>query len=768
MKNITDVCPKDSAYKFRPQTDTLFALSEGSFDYSGIIDTAIRHIESIQLLDEKLWKSCVEQFTFPSDSEYLSWKGEFWGKMMRGAALTYKYTKNPKLYEVLNKTVEDLLATQDSLGRICTYSVEKEFDGWDLWCRKYVLLGLEYFLDICCDKDLYSRVITAMQKHADYIMQKVGPAEQGKKEINECTRNWFGLNSSSILEPYVRLYNLTDDKRYLDFSEYIVKSGGVSNGDIFELAYENKVNPFEYPTNKAYEMMSCFEGLLEYYRVTKIEKYKTAVINFAKKVLDSDITLIGCAGCRHELFDNATKSQTTTTFFDVMQETCVTVTWMKFCNQLLSLTGDVIFADAIETSVYNAMLGAVNLDNVNMLNGFAFDSYAPLFMNVRARKSGGFLRLASYVPSFGCCACIGSAGTALMGLSSVMQSKDGIYFNLYIPGNVYAKTPIGNDFTFNIKTEYPADENISIVLNSLKGDEEFTIAFRIPSWCDNAQVSVNGEAVSFKDKGYLKITRKWTFGDTITLNFDMPVKAVLPPFGGHDENSKHLIALSRGPVIFARDARLSEKIDTVVDIDFDKDFVVKAEKTSAPYSNITAYKIFNKDGSYFTVTDFASAGKTWNEESFMTVWMPTENFWSIDETKPVEMNNYICDFSIDEDGQILRPTRSIREKAHFMLEKQPDGTYLIKDEKDRYLTAVFIQSHSRYQIFVKPKGYEHQNWVLENAAINKYRLRSATLGLSVCHAFAFFDVFILVDDKNNDYIEGFSFTNNGFVDIRNV
>ena len=60
----------------------------------------------------------------------------------------YSYTRNPKLYEVMAKTVNDLMDTADEYGRISTYAINHEFEAWDIWCRKYVLLGMEYFLEI--------------------------------------------------------------------------------------------------------------------------------------------------------------------------------------------------------------------------------------------------------------------------------------------------------------------------------------------------------------------------------------------------------------------------------------------------------------------------------------------------------------------------------------------------------------------------------------------------------------------------------------------
>ena len=90
------------------------------------------------------------------------------------------------------------------------------------------------------------------------------------------------LNSMDV-KVYSAL-NLTKEQKYLDFATYIVESGFTFNQNIIDLCIEGKVEPWQFQSTKAYEMTSCFEGLLEYYYATGIEKYKTAVINFANNV----------------------------------------------------------------------------------------------------------------------------------------------------------------------------------------------------------------------------------------------------------------------------------------------------------------------------------------------------------------------------------------------------------------------------------------------------------------------------------------------------
>ena len=242
------------------------------------------------------------------------------------------------------------------------------------------------------------------------------------------------------------------------FARYIVEYLTNSSANIFSLALENKLMPYQYPVVKAYEMMSCFEGLLEYYRVTGEEKWKTAAVNFVDSVKKSDITLIGCAGCEHELFNYSVAKQTDTDYQGVMQETCVTVTWMKLCNQLLLLTGDAKYADYIEQAFYNALYGAVNNKIITKNGGFMFDSYSPLTLGLRGKLVGGYKNISSD-KYYGCCVAIGAAGTALPLLTAVTATKSGLAVNYYEDGCITV-----NGFKLDFKTKYPADGNVKITV----------------------------------------------------------------------------------------------------------------------------------------------------------------------------------------------------------------------------------------------------------------------------------------------------------------
>lgn len=602
--------------KTAKKENILNSLRKGELACSGNLIDKLIWAET-HLLDPVLWATFVNQFRYHTDTRR-QWRGEYWGKTMRGACMTYSYTKNPELLNVLETTVKDLITTMEPSGRISSYPIDREFDGWDMWSRKYVLLGFEYFLEISENKALNKKVLKTACKTADYILSKVGNAE-GKKNITTTSQRFGGVNSSSILEPMVKLYNLTGKKKYLDFAKEIIYNGGTKDFDIFKAALDGKLYPYQYPVTKAYEMMSCFEGIVEYYRATGEEKYKTMAINFINLVIESDITIIGTAGLEDEFFDNARFKQFDPQHTLHRQETCVTVTWMKLCYQMLMLTGDSKYADQIEIALYNAMMGAVNI-NGNIASDrqiFPFDSYSPVRNGVRGMIVGGHQDIIRNRFYWGCCVSISTAGTALPAKMAMMSSKYGVAVNLFIAGEY--KTEInGKQVTLKVETDYPKNGNVKITVLS---DGTFPIEVRIPEYSKETKLTVAGEGVEVVCGKFAVINRTWKSGDVIELCLDMRTKIITAGSINPDATPEALanIALRRGPIILARDARLEEDIMAVADI-VDNDGYAELEEGEAAIECQQFYKVKCKDGSTFPVIDYASAGQTWEKDRPITAW----------------------------------------------------------------------------------------------------------------------------------------------------
>lgn len=649
MKNLYQ--PKTANYP-RLKTDICFADYENEYKYTELFHSVFRFVEDHQLLDPVLWKRFVEQFRIHCDNGR-GWRGEYWGKMMRGACFVYSYTRNQELYDLMCQTVRDMASSIEEDGRLSTYLREQEFGGWDIWCRKYVLLGMQYFLEICEDDKLKDELIDNMCRQLDYIMSKVGP---DSIPITKTTNYWRGLNSSSLLEPVVRLYSLTGKTEYLDYAKYIIDCGFTDVSNIINLVLEDDFPPYQYPITKAYEMISCFEGLLEYYRITGEETYRTAVIRFADRLLETDFTVIGGCGCTHEQFDHSTVRQANTTNHFVMQETCVTVTLMKFMYQLHLLTGESKYVDAFETSLYNAYFGAINSEQVIeplisrehpdwIAEPLPFGSYSPLTAGTRGRQIGGLLVMPDN-HYYGCCACIGSAGIGLVPKLQLVKTSEGFALNLFIGGTVKSTTPSGSEVTFETSTDYPKSGSICVTV-TLAQEERFTLLVRNPSWSKTTSICVNGQKFEAA-KGYICLDRVWRSGDTVELELDMRVFAirpipygtqiimnykvpgvdyVTPTFDREDPLAHRHIALQRGPVMLAQDEQLGYSVDDPIDVLVNEDGTVDAkfpDQAKAPYPNILEMQIPLRNGTMQTVTDCGSAGKLWREDLKMAVWMLTE------------------------------------------------------------------------------------------------------------------------------------------------
>ncbi len=590
-------------------------LGIGSSAFNGFIKKAVDFTLDSQLKDKDLWKKFADVFGSDVDYEDRGWRCEYWGKMMRGACLTYAYTNDAELYGVITFAVERLLEKQEPDGRISTFPSNDEFIGWDMWGRKYVMVGLEYFYRICKDESLKNRVLQALKKHADYIVRFVG---EGKKNITETSKCWGGINSCSILDAFLQLYKLTGEESYLKFGEYVISTGGCLDGNLIKCVEEGKLNPYEYPAVKAYEMMSFFEGLLTYYEITGQKYYFDIVVKLFEKLNETEQTVVGSMGFTHELFSNTTARQTESSS-DPMLETCVTVTWMRILSRLLLLTGDVKYADRIEISAYNALFGTLNFDMLDQYSkeverivyGLPFDSYSPLVQGYRGRLIGGFKQLADG-SHYGCCACIAAAATALFPLDAVLTEVDGVVINYYLNGSAEAVLQSGNKLSIAINTEYPKNGTIRLSIKAKNSDKYF-VKLRVPSWCETANVIYGGKTLKAQS-GYFTIDD--LSGNTeIEVEFSMPVRY---------ERLNGKTAFLRGPLVLARDENKENR-----KIDFEKECeLVKDENGSFAIDELEPYgdeyyrcSVKTSDGDVWILSDYAQCGKNWTDEyKDLSVW----------------------------------------------------------------------------------------------------------------------------------------------------
>ncbi len=590
-------------------------LPSGAMAFSGLYRDYLQFTLKKQLLSPETWASFVRVFRADSDDTDRGWRCEYWGKMMRGACLCYRATGNGTLFSLLRDSVIELLAAQRSDGRFSTYSAECQLTGWDLWGRKYVMTGLMHFLEISPEDALRGQILAALIRHADAVMEEVGP---GKAAITETSDYWGGVNSCSILEPFMALYGLTGNERYLHFAEYILSTGGCRDGNLIEIALENRIPPCEYPETKAYETMSFFEGVLAYYQATGEEKYLRAVINFFQAVTETDLTVIGCCGCTHELFDRSAFRQTESSG-NIMQETCVSATWMRLCARLLMLTGDSRYYACLERTGYNALYGAVNLygqtcfdrRTKTRLSALPFDSYSPLTGGRRGMGVGG-LKFFSFGGFYGCCACIASAGIALLPLTAVMQTGDGVCVNALFSGRAAFRTAEGKRMALAARSAYPREGRMLLTVEAEDEPAVFALRLRIPDDFLETEIRLNGVPLEklLPENGYVCLNRLFAAGDTVEIRGIIPL--IRETVASRD-------AFRYGCIVLARDEAKEPDFDSSVSLPDTLSW-----RMLPPEEGETVRLLIDQLPGLppLLLTDYASCGKRWNrEKSRVTVWL---------------------------------------------------------------------------------------------------------------------------------------------------
>ncbi len=596
--------------------DRLAALPPGAVRLEG-------HLERYIRLSVKNWNKGVVPYQalaefFRSGRPTVLWEGrevrlfasgEMWGKAVRSAALFYRYTGDPELKEILRRTVADLLSTRRENGTISCSPVEQQPDGpgGDLWERKYVLLGLDGYYE-CVEPD--PKVLQAMIDQAEATIRQVGPPP--KTRIVDLGWSPNKLESSTLLEPIMRLYKRTGESRYLEFARYIVEvEGGAQGHNIIGEILSGR-DPKDvggvYP--KAYEMMSLFEGLVEYYRVTGNERWRAASLQLFRKIIEKEITLVGNGGgdqpyhpqVMGEAWDNTALEQTHPNM-QRMMETCVGVTWMKLCDQILRLTADPIAVDYIELYAYNGLIGAMKPSG----DGF---SYVNLLNGVKTEPKGWGATIRNVYVT--CCNLNGPTGLACLPLIAVMRDSEGPVVNLY--NSCFASAA---DTRLTIRTLYPLDGDIRIEVAPAAA-RRFAIKLRIPSWSQSTFLKVNGKSVTVRPGTYARIERQWSAGDVIDLRLDMRCRLVQARQGS-SPGSDRFQALVRGPVVLARDENIDARFAQPVDIVATDGIVdVKATKPSLPDANMQ-FEVPTRGGT-IQMVDYASAN-SWNGKRVQT-WLP--------------------------------------------------------------------------------------------------------------------------------------------------
>jgi uncharacterized protein len=455
-----------------------------------------------------------------------TWDGEHVGKWLHAATLAWVNTGDPALRQKLDYVAAELIKCQLDDGYLGTYLDKDRWTQWDVWAHKYNLIGLITYMRYTGNLE----PLPACRRMADLLCKTFGDGP-GQLDLIKAGHH-KGMAPTSVLEPMVLLYRLTGDARYLEFCRYILRAWEQPKGPkiISTLLTAKRVD--KVGNAKAYEMLSCLNGALEFYRTTGEPKLLQACLNAWEDIVRNRLYLTGGASYGeffHDDFDLPNVAK--------VGETCVTVTWVQFNAQLLRLTGEARFAEQLERVILNQLFGAQNCDG----SGWGY------YVEMAGRKPY------SSTLDGHCCLSSGPRGVALIPSFAVTTDADGVVVNLYDSGTAKLNLRDGTAVVLTIDTRYPSEERVLITVNPAE-KKTFGVKVRVPEWCTKSvmEVHAGGERDMKRETGgYWTVTREWDKGDRLELRFKLEPRVVV---GDHRNQGK--VAVLYGPLVLTADQAL--------------------------------------------------------------------------------------------------------------------------------------------------------------------------------------------------------------------
>ncbi|MEN6424485.1 MAG: beta-L-arabinofuranosidase domain-containing protein [Phycisphaerales bacterium] len=233
---------------------------------------------------------------------------------------------------------------------------------------------------------------------------------------------------------------------------------------------------------------------------------------------------------------------------DAYCESCSTCGLIFFQHKMNIAYHDAKYADLYEESMYNALLGSIDLEAKNFYYQNPLDSRGPRY------------------PWHNCPCCVGNIPRTLLMVPTwtYVKGNDGLYVNLFIGSTINVEKVAETDVEMVQKTDYPWSGDVSITVNP-KTQKDFSIRIRVPDRSVSelytaspasdgiTSISVNGSEIKPAiEKGYAVITRTWKAGDNIDLKLPMKIQRVKA--SEKIAATKGQVALRYGPLIYCVEA----------------------------------------------------------------------------------------------------------------------------------------------------------------------------------------------------------------------
>jgi DUF1680 family protein len=448
-----------------------------------------------------------------------AWIGEHAGKYLDAAANTWRYTHDARLKTQMDRIAQALMKTQRPDGYLGTYVDAKRWTEWDVWVHKYDLLGLLNYHQTTGDP----QALATARRVGDLLVRTFGTAP-GQRDLMASSTH-VGMAASSVLEPMVTLYRLTGEPRYLDFCWYIVHAWEQPNGPKLLTSLRTTGSVFKTANAKAYEMMSDLVGVAELYKLTGDETLLPPVLAAWYDIRDKRLYITGTTSSKEHFLDDHILPGDDK---DNVGEGCATVTWLQLTWRLFRLTGEPEYADEMERTVYNQLLGAQDPHNGNICY------FTPLNGTKKA------------TPGINCCVSSEPRGISLLPGITWGAFEKGPAIVFYTAGSV--ETPFAKLVS---ETTYPGEGAIKLTIRDPK-QKRFALHLRVPKWTGSFTATVGKQRLTGTPGTFLTIDRNWKSGDTIAIEMEMSVH-VLPGGKSYPDS----LAIQRGPQVLAAEASLN-------------------------------------------------------------------------------------------------------------------------------------------------------------------------------------------------------------------
>ncbi len=483
------------------------------------------------------------------------WYGEHAGKWLVAATRAATRAGDAALLARVRRVADWLIERQGPDGYLGNYAPERRFtvpqppkplswDGapalrtWDVWTHTYLILGLVELWRGTGD----FRYLAAAQGIGDLAWRTL---EGGTISIIDLG-NHFGLSATVLLDGAMELWEATHEERYRALGEIVVAAMEAEPRNRLPSMALAQADPSEIATGKAYQLLWNLVGLAKLYRATGEPSYLAAVRAQWEAVRERHLTLGGgpWGGVAHrsrEVFNAGSVWSP-----EGYVETCSVMAWIQLNRELLAVLGDAAFAQEIERSAYNDLLGAQAPD------GEDWCYYQ--FPNGRR----------THTTYWRCCKSSGAMALEELPAIAYGVTRDGAAaINLLGPGSATLELPGAGPVTLRQEGAYPYPGPLAIHVEPA-GEARFALAIRVPDWAANARLTVGGEEIAVLPGDYARVERSWRPGDVVTLHLPMPavvhhaaqhnVQESRAPGGeavAQEVLHRDWIAVTRGPLVYA-------------------------------------------------------------------------------------------------------------------------------------------------------------------------------------------------------------------------